>query len=74
MLALTVLLEYYYFIETKQTGENKMFKTKEECQAYIIATHGKDYLDFDIVTAQKVGPTAARMLGISEGWWPSNAY
>ena len=51
-----------------------MFNTKEECQAYIIETHGKDYLDFDIVTAQKVGPTAARMLGISEGWWPSNAY
>lgn len=51
-----------------------MFKTKEECQAYIVETHGADYLKFEIVTVQKVGPSVARMLGIEEGWWPSNAY
>lgn len=74
MVAANTILCYSYFIETKHTEENKMFKTKEECQAYIVETHGADYLKFEIVTAQKVGPSVARMLGIEEGWWPSNAY
>jgi len=51
-----------------------MFETKAECEAYIVETYGADYVKFDIVTAQKVGPTTARMLGIKEGYYPSNAY
>lgn len=51
-----------------------MFETKKECEAYITETYGADYIKFDIVTAQKVGPTTAKMLGIKEGYYPSNAY
>lgn len=51
-----------------------MFDTKKECEAYITETYGADYVKFGIVTAQKVGPTVAKMLGIKEGYYPSNAY
>lgn len=51
-----------------------MFETKEECQKYIVEKYGEDYLKFEIVVAQKVGGTIAKMLKIKEGWWPSNEY
>lgn len=60
--------------QRNEIEELKMFETKAECEAYIVETYGADYVKFDIVTAQKVGPTTARMLGIKEGYYPSNAY
>lgn len=51
-----------------------MFETKKECEAYITENYGADYVKFGIVTAQKVGSTVAKMLGIKEGYYPSNAY
>ncbi|EHO4621303.1 hypothetical protein Q9V03_000725 [Salmonella enterica] len=49
-----------------------MFKTKEECEKYIVDTYGADYLKFDIITAIKVGHTIARHLGVEVGYYPSN--
>lgn len=50
-----------------------MFQTKAECEAYIVANHGEDYLKFDIVVAQKVTGMVAKYLGVKEGYYPSNA-
>lgn len=50
-----------------------MFETKAACEAYIIETHGEDYLKFDNVVAQKIVGMVAKYLGVKEGYYPSNA-
>lgn len=47
----------------RDIGESKMFQTKAECEAYIVANHGEDYLKFDIVVAQKITGMVAKYLG-----------
>ena len=42
-----------------------LFPTREECENYITTTFGALYLEQNIVTAVKVGPTIARHLGLT---------